>query len=213
MKKFKTATLALLLALSGMATTSLSNGKGSGPEAKRLLERSIAAMGGLDKLRSVESISYKSIAHTFIYRVELSKSLPQVILYEDHEVLMQPGGLNLSERTLLRTTESDVQSDSRLTISPRGGFIAVETKKAAVPAGTFYEAIDTLAANPISALLSANASSDLKLQRDSQGVYEISFNRMIYSVPVKTTIAVSEQTHFLPQWIEIEHSYSQDVFN
>src|SRR5580658_7634524 len=131
--------------------------------ARDLLNETIAAMGGIDRLRGVQSLSYSSAEHTFMHRVELSESLPQLIVYENREVLLQPKSLNLSEKTNWRWTESAAQTNTQLTVAPQGGFTESNSKKRAITADEFYKAIDTLAANPIVALLGADGATDLAM--------------------------------------------------
>jgi hypothetical protein len=180
--------------------------------AKELLTQTIAAMGGMDRLRSVESLSYSSAEHTFMRRVELSESLPQLIIYENHDVLLQPKSSNLSEKTNWRWTESAAQTNTQLTVAPQGGFTESNSKKRAITADQFYKAIDTLAANPIVALLGADDATDLTVTQSSDETNAISFHQSVYGQPVKSTLGISKQTHLL-QWIEIEHSSSQNVFD
>src|ERR1700683_1133600 len=104
MKLASTAALVLVFNLTAMASPSTSGN--SKQRAKEILTQSIAAMGGIDRLRSVESISYESLQHTFFHRIEVSESLPQVIVYESHEVVLQPRKYNLSEKTNWRYTDS-----------------------------------------------------------------------------------------------------------
>jgi hypothetical protein len=210
MKRASTASLVLVFGV--MAMASPLRGSGSKQEAKELLKQCIATMGGLDRFRGVESISYNSIEHTFVHSVELSESLPQTIIYESHEVVMQLRSNNLSEKTNWRWTESNAQIDSRMAITPQGGFAEADNKRIPISASGFYKAIDILAANPISALVNAYDSSDFDLQRQTGGTYEISFRQPVYGQQVKTTLGISKQTHLL-EWIEIEHSYSQDIFD
>jgi hypothetical protein len=180
--------------------------------AKEVLNDTIAAMGGIDRLRGVQSLSYSSAEHTFLHRVELSESLPQLIIYENHEVLLQPKSLNLSEKTNWRWTESAAQTNTQLTVSPQGGFTESNSKKHAITADEFYKVVDTLAANPIVALLGAADAADLTVSQSSDETNAISFHQPVYGQTVKTTLGINKQTH-LPQWIEIEHSVSQNVFD
>ncbi len=181
-------------------------------QARDVLQQSIAAVGGLERLRAVESISYQSLAHTFFRTVEVSELSPQMVSYESDEVLLQPRSNNLDEKINWRFTEMATPVASRLTVTPEGGFSESDSTKTALSADQFYKAIDTLAANPIAALISAHDSSHLSWGRQSDEVAEISFERSIYGLPVRTTLGVNRQTHLL-EWIEIDHSYSQDVFN
>jgi len=185
---------------------------GSELTAKELLMKCIAAMGGLDRLRSVDSLSYQSLSHTFFRTVEVSESSPQMASYESDEVLLQPQNYNLSEKINSRFTERAAQSASQLIVTPQGGFTESDGKKAAVSANNYYKAVDTLAANPITALLAAYASSDLTLRRQSDETYGVSFHQPVYGLEVKTTLGISERTNLL-QWVETDHSYSQDVYS
>jgi hypothetical protein len=179
--------------------------------ARILLCQSIAAMGGIDLLLSVQTLSYDSVQHTFFHRVEVSESLPQIIVYEDNAVLLQPKTYSLKERTNWRWTDSAAQRNSRLTITPQGGYTESDNKKTPITADGFYKSVDILAANPISAMLAAHEATDLILGVSSNEGDVVTFHQSVYGQPVKTTLGINKETHVL-QWIEIEHSYSQDVF-
>lgn len=179
--------------------------------ARALLSQSIAAMGGLDLLRGVDSLSYESVQHTFFHRVEISESSPQIIVYENNAALLQPKRHNLRESSHWRWTDSTTQTNSLLTITPQGGFTETDDKKGPITADRFYKAIDILAANPISAVLFAHEAAVLKLETPSRESEVVSYNQTIFGQPVKLALGISKETRLL-QWIEIEHSYSQDVF-
>jgi hypothetical protein len=179
--------------------------------ARSLLSQSIAAMGGIDLLRSVQTLSYESVQHTFFHRVEVSESLPQIIVYENNEVLLQPKNYALKEKTNWRWTDSAAQRNSQLTITPQGGYTESDNKKTPITADGFYKSVDILAANPISAMLEAHEATDLTLGMPSNEGEVVTFHQSIYGQSVKTTLGINKGTHVL-QWIEIEHSYSQDVF-
>jgi len=66
----------------------------------------------------------------------------------------------------------------------------------------FYAAVDLLAGNPISALLSTV---------DSASAYELSFPQTIYEQKVQTTIGIDKHSYLL-DWVEVKHSYSQDIY-
>lgn len=202
----------LVLVFSFTATASPSAGGDPKQRAEEILTQSIDAMGGISLLRSIESISYESLEHTFFQRIEVSDSLPEVIVYESHEVIFQPRQRNLSEKIDSRDTEGPAQTSSQLTMTPQGGFTETNGKKNPISGDDFYTALDTVAANPISTLLSAYDSPDIALEKQSNETYEIAFPQTVYGQEVKTTFGIGKQTHLL-QWIEIEHSYSQFVFD
>jgi len=179
--------------------------------ARELLSQSISAMGGIELLRSVQTLSYESAQHTFFHRVEVSESLPQIIVYENNEVLLQPKNYALKEKTIWRWTDSAAQRNTQLTVTPQGGYTESVNKKTPITADGFYKTVDILAANPISAMLAAYEATDLTLGTPSSEGDVVTFHQSVYGQPVKTTLGINKETHVL-QWIEIEHSYSQDVF-
>jgi hypothetical protein len=179
--------------------------------AKALLSQCIGAMGGIDLLRSIETLSYESVQHTFFHRVEVSETLPQIIVYESNEVILQPKNYSLHEKSNWRWTDSAAQRNSQLTVTPRGGFSDSDNKETPITADGFYKALDIFAANTISVLLSGFDATDPKLGTPTDESAVVSFHQSIYGQQVATTIGISKQTHLL-QWIETEHSYSQDVF-
>ncbi len=209
MRRHSKTALLLFLALISNALAAAQNFPDQ--RARELLSQSIAAMGGLDLLRSVQTLSYESAQHTFFHRVEVSESLPQIIVYENNEVVLQPKNYALKEKTNWRWTDSAAQRNSQLTITPQGGYTESDNKKTPITANGFYKSVDILAANPIAALLAACEATDLTLGTSSKESDVVTFHQSVYGQPVKTTLAINKETHVL-QWIEIEHSYSQDVF-
>jgi hypothetical protein len=204
-------TIALLLSVN-MASAAVPPAKDDRSQsAKVLLSQCTTKMGGIDLLRSVESLSYESVQHTFFHRVEVSEALPQIIVYENNDVVLQPKNYTLHEKSNWRWTDSAAQRNSQLTITPQGGFGESDNKKTAITADGFYKALDIFAANPVSVLLSGSEATDLNLGTPTNESDVVSFHRSIYGQPVATTIGISKETHLL-QWIETEHSYSQDVF-
>jgi hypothetical protein len=202
---------ALLLFLGFMSNSLVFAQNAPDQRARSLLSESIAAMGGIDLLRSVQTLSYQSVQHTFFHRVEVSESLPQIIVYENNEVLLRLKNHAIKEKTNWRWTDSAAQRNSQLTIAPQGGYTESDDKKTPITADGFYKSVDILAANPISAMLAAYAATDLSLGTPSNEGNVVTFHQSVYGQPVKTTLGINKKTHVL-QWIEIEHSYSQDVF-
>jgi len=146
-----------------------------------------------------------------VKRDKVSESLPQIIAYENNEVLLQPKKYNLHEKSNWRWTESAIQRNSLLTITPQGGFIETDGKKVPITADSFYKTMDILSANPLLALLSADEATGLSIEASSHESDVISFKKTVFGQRVKNTLAISKETHLL-QWIETEHTYSQDVF-
>jgi hypothetical protein len=204
-------TIALLLYVNMASATVPAAKDDRSQSAKALLRQCITKMGGIDLLRGIEALSYESVKHTFFHRVEISEALPQIIVYENNDVVLQPKNYNLHEKSNWRWTDSAAQRNSQLTLTPQGGYSESDNKKTAITADGFYKALDIFAANPISVLLSGFEASDLILEMPTDESDVVSFHQGIYGQQVATTIGISKKTHLL-QWIETEHSYSQDVF-
>lgn len=196
----------------GATVTASSSSAGRSPQqAKDVLMRCIKAMGGIDRLRNVEAISYQSFEHTFVHAVDISESLPEMVAYTSYDVVFQPQRQNLNIKFNWRTTESASQGSSVVTATPEGGFTEEGEKRRAFNGDRFYGVIDILAANPLTALLGALDSPDLNLARQPDGTYAISFRQSVYGQPVKTTLGIGK-TSALLEWLQIEHSYDHDAF-
>jgi hypothetical protein len=181
-------------------------------QARQVLMKCIDSVGDLNRLQNVKVLSYQSLSHTFLHSVSMSDSLPALFAYETNEVVLQTQRRIVKDASHWQWTESATPSISEFVTSPEGGFIERNSKRTPVTADKFYEAVDMLAANPISALLSASNAADLKLLQPSHKVYEISFLQTVYGQRVKTTLGIDKRSYAL-QWIEIQHSYSQDVYS
>jgi hypothetical protein len=114
MKRVSTIASLFLLSFTAMAVpfAGANSKPGSEQSAKEVLAKCAAAIGGLDRLRSVETLSYQSLSHTFFRTVELSESSPQMASYESDEVVLQPRSYNLSEKITWRFTEMAAQVSS-----------------------------------------------------------------------------------------------------
>jgi len=182
------------------------------PEAKAVLMKCINAMGGIESFRNVRTLSYHSWSHTFLRTVSPSDSLPALFSYESKDVVLRPQSQIVSEKATWQWTETATSNASESTITPEGGFIERDNKRIPVSADRFYGALDLLAANPVSALLAANDSPDLRLTEETSQAYEISFLQTVYGQKVKTRLGIDKQSYRL-QWAEIKHSYPGDIYN
>lgn len=204
--------IACSIALCAVMSVAPSKNADSSSQAKEVLARCAAAMGGADRLRSVETISYQSFEHTFIHAVDISDSLPGFVAYSRDDIVLQPRLQKLGAKVTSWTTESPQQNTSAVTASPEGGFTEAGDKKTPFNGGALYGVIDTLAANPISALVAALGSPDLALVQQPSGTYAVSFNQTIYGQQVKTTLGINGSNSLL-EWLEIQHSYKEDIFS
>lgn len=208
----KRAVVTLFLAF-GMALLAEPSARGDSKlQPKDVLDKCIATMGGIERLQQVNTLAYQSWSHTFLRSISVSDALPGMFAYETKEVVLQPQRRLVSETSHWQWTESETGNVSTLVISPEGGFVERNGQRAPVSADRFYATVDTLAANPIVALLSASASADVKLSQPPGPVDEISFLQTVYGQPVRTTLGIDKHSYAL-RWLEIRHSYSQDIYN
>jgi hypothetical protein len=107
-------TIASLLILCATVMASPSGGADSHQQTKEILARCIAALGGMERLRNVETISYQSFEHTFIHAADISESLPEVIIYTRYDVALQLRRQTLSVKSNSWTSESADQNSSLL---------------------------------------------------------------------------------------------------
>lgn len=181
-------------------------------DAGQIVRECVTRLGGLEKLQNVKTLSYHSFGHTFLHAVSASDSLPGLFAYETKEVTLQPQRQLVAETSQWQWTETAAVIPSSFAIGPDGGFIESNGKRSRATADKFYEAVDTLAANPISVLLAASTASDLELLPSSGEEYRVSFRWTVYGQPIETKLAIDMHT-VLPRWLEIRHSYSQDLFS
>jgi len=204
--------VALLLFFCGKVQAQTSNSRHSHPNGKQIVAECVAGMGGQSQLQNVKTLTFHSLSHTFLRSISSSDSLPGLFAYETKEVTLQPQLQLIAETSHWQWTESEPANVSSLTIGPEGGFVERNGKRSPVTPDKFYAAIDALAANPISALLSASAAPELKLDGSSTGEYRISFPGTVYQLPIETTLGIDKITYQL-RWAEIKHSYSHDIYN
>lgn len=207
----RAAAAAIFLAFSMKIMASASTVGDSTAQTRQVLMKCIDSMGALDRLQNVKVLSYQSLSHTFLHSVSMSDSLPALFAYETNEVVLQPQRQIVKDISHWQWTESAITSTSEFVIGPEGGLVESNGKRTPVTADKFYEAVDMLAANPISALVSASNATDLELLQPSHETYEISFLQTVYGQRVKTTLGIDKRSYAL-QWIEIRHTYSQDVY-
>jgi hypothetical protein len=181
-------------------------------QAKEALARCVAALGGADRLRAVDAISYQSFEHTFLHAVDISSSLPGMLAYSRDDGIVQPRLQNISVKLISWSTESSAEDHSSVVSTPNGGFNEDGGKKIPFNADSVHGVIDTLAENPISSLLAALDAPELTLLSQSGDTDEVAFVQSIYGQPVKTTLGISRTDSFL-QWVQIEHSSVGDIFS
>jgi hypothetical protein len=157
-------------------------------------------------------MSYQSLSHMFLPSVSVSDAEPGVFAYESKEVSIAPRQQYLHEKSRWQWTESENPNLTETLISSDGGYTERSGKKGPVNADRYYAAVDTLAANPVVALLAASAAAETRLLSSTNGLYRISFYQTVYGQTVNTTLDVDQGT-FLLRAIEVEHDYSQDIYS
>jgi hypothetical protein len=180
--------------------------------AREVLMLCVSAMGGADDLQQVETITYQSVEHTFFPAADISESLPGMVAYSRNDVVLQPQHLNIRDKFTSWRTESADQDDTLVIATPGGGFTEQEGKRVAFRADSIYGIADTLAANPIIALLAALHATDLDFVGRADQTYRLSFTQTIYGQPEKTTLGINSGTGLL-DWIEIAHDYPGDIYS
>jgi hypothetical protein len=181
------------------------------PQAKEVVAKCIDAMGGMEKLRDVKTISYHSRSHTLLRSISPSDSLPALFSYETKDVLLQPQAQIVNEKSSSEWTESATRNISESMITPEGGFVEREGKRTPISGDRFYGAVDLLSANPVFALLAATDAPDVQLREQAQ-TYVISLVQTVYGQKVKTRLGIDRGSYRL-QWTEIQHAYPGDVYN
>jgi len=209
MKRAATTACLLLLCIAMRASSSPVGN--SQQQAREVLGHCITAIGGIDRLRGIQTISYQSFAHVFVRSIDVSPSLPGMVAYLRYDVTLQPQRHAISEKIESWSTESLDQSTALVKATSEGGYLEQADKKRPLDGDTFYAVVDNLASEPISALLAAVDSPELSLRRDADGIDEISFHQTIYGQPVKTTLGIGRTASL--EWIETEHSYAHSLFN
>jgi hypothetical protein len=207
----KCVAVAMLFLSFGVRSWGLPAAHDEKAQTKEILAKCIANLGGLDQLRDAKALSYESLSHMFLHSVSVEDSLPAVFAYETNQVAIDFPRQVVHENAHWQWTESGSANVSEVVISPDGGFVQRNDKKTPESADQFYAAVDLLAANPISALLSAWNSADAR-SSSSAGVHEVTFPQTIYGQRVATTLGIDKRSYTL-KWISIRHSYSQDIYN
>ena len=205
------ATMVLFLMASHWTAVLRLAGGDARPQAKEVVAKCIDAMGGMEKLRDVKTISYHSRSHTLLRSISPSDSLPALFSYETKDVLLQPQAQIVNEKSSSEWTESATLTISESMITPKGGFVEREGKRTPISADRFYGAVDLLSANPVSALLAAADAPDVQLREEAQ-TYVISLAQTVYGQKVKTRLGIDRGSYRL-QWTEIQHAYPGDVYN
>lgn len=165
----KSLPVALLLLSAGYALPALAATSGcKGIAPKACLAQAIDAMGGKQKLASIQSERLDVIGHTALMEQSYRQS-PFITSYERDKITLDFARNRLLDEQHSVWPESDLNaadSDVTLVVAPEGGAYRFGKNSAPCSAADLDSAAQTLALGPERLLLLADAASDLHYQPD-----------------------------------------------